>query len=77
MMLLNRYPYEKSETIVCDYSIEALSKLWISENRLHCVCIGTLLKRVNFGIFGGITKIGTMTSYIDPIVQYNVHIQPT
>ena len=27
MMLLNRYPYEKSEIIVYDYSIEVLSKL--------------------------------------------------
>lgn len=57
MMLLNRYPYEKSEIIVYDHSIEVFSILWIWDNHLPCVCIGTLLKG-SILAFLGITKIG-------------------
>ena len=51
---------KKSETTVCDYSIEVLFKLLIWKIHVECVCVP--LKRASFGIFGRITNIGRVTS---------------
>ncbi len=68
----SKYPLSKKkpEIIVCDYSIEAPLKLWISENHLPFFCIGTLpfLKEsIFFDIFGRTYK-STQNRY--PLLNY-------
>ena len=46
--LLSTMILEKSETPVCDYSVEVLFKSQISEHHLLCVLNGIFLKSVRF-----------------------------